>query len=98
MADGRVWAIRGVSDRTRDAVLEAAHGAGLNIGEWLDRVLAKAAAEVLHPRPPAATREDVAALLEAQPGRAIAANVKGQPHGQSNGRTTIRGDEPAHPL
>ncbi len=63
MANGRVWAIKGVSDRTRAAVLEAAHGAGLNVGEWLDQILAEAAAEALHPKPPAATREDVAELL-----------------------------------
>ncbi len=64
MATDRVWAIRGVSDRTRAAVLEAAHGAGLTIGEWLDPVLARAVEEARHPRPPGATREDVAELLQ----------------------------------
>ena len=63
MADGRVWAIRGVSDRTRDAVLEAAHAEGLNIGEWIEQVLARAAKEARHPRPPAATPEDVAGVV-----------------------------------
>ncbi len=63
MADGRTWAIRGVSDRTRDAALEAAYAEGLNVGEWIDQVLARAAEEARHPRPPAATPEDVADLL-----------------------------------
>jgi hypothetical protein len=65
MANGRVWAIRGVRDRTRDAALEVAHAADLTIGEWIDQVLARAAAEARHPRPPAATREEVAELLAA---------------------------------
>ncbi len=51
MANGRIWAIKGISDRTRDAALEAGHGAGLNVGKWLDQVLATAAAEALHPKP-----------------------------------------------
>ncbi len=45
MTNGRAWMIKGVSDETRDATLEAAHAAGLNVGEWIDRVLARAAAE-----------------------------------------------------
>ncbi len=65
MADGRVWAIRGVSDRTRDAALEVAHAADLTVGEWVDRVLAGAVAEARQPKPPAATREEVAELLAA---------------------------------
>ena len=68
MANGRAWMIKGVSDETRDAAREAAHAAGLNIGEWIDRVLARAAAEARHPKPPAATREEVAALLAARLG------------------------------
>ena len=66
MASGRVWAIKGVSDRTRDAVVEIAHDAGLTIGEWVDQALARAAEEARHPRPPAASREDVAELLDAR--------------------------------
>ncbi len=66
MADGRVWAIKGVGDRTREAALEAAHAAGLNVGAWIDRVLARAAAEARCPKPPPATREDVAELLDAR--------------------------------
>ena len=66
MAEGRVWAIRGVSDRTREAVLETAHDAGLTIGAWLDRVLARAVEEARHPEPPAATREEVAEVVRAQ--------------------------------
>ena len=51
----RTWAIKGVSDRTRAAALEAAHGAGLTVGAWVEQVLARAAEEARHPRPPAAT-------------------------------------------
>ena len=36
-----------MSDRTRDAVYDAAQAAGLTIGEWIDRALAKAAEEAL---------------------------------------------------
>ena len=68
MANGRAWMIKGVSDETRDDALEAAHAAGLNVGEWIDRVLARAAAEARQPQPPAATREEVAALLDARLG------------------------------
>jgi hypothetical protein len=63
MVSGRTWAIKGVSDRTRDAVLEAAHAEGLMVGEWVDRALAKAAEEARHPQPPAASREDVAEVV-----------------------------------
>ena len=62
MAD-RVWTIRGVSDRTREAVVETAHDAGLTIGAWLDRVLAGAVEEARHPKPPPATRADVAEVV-----------------------------------
>ena len=65
-ATERTWTIKGVSDRTRAATLEAAHACGLNVGEWADQALARAAEEVRHPRPPAATREEVAALLDAR--------------------------------
>jgi hypothetical protein len=50
----RTWAIKGISDRTRAAALEAAHEAGLTVGAWLEQVLARAAKEVRHPKPPAA--------------------------------------------
>jgi hypothetical protein len=60
----RTWTIKGVSDRTREAVLEAAHAAGLTVGEWADQALARAAEEAHHPKPPAATREEVAGLLD----------------------------------
>jgi hypothetical protein len=70
MPDGRSWTIRGVSDRTRAAVLEAAQAADLTI--WVDRALAKAAEEARHPRPPAATREDVAEVVRAALGAELA--------------------------
>jgi adenine-specific DNA glycosylase len=58
----RTWAIKGVSDRTRAAALEAAHEAGLTVGEWVERVLARAAKEARHPRP-AEIGTDVTELL-----------------------------------
>ena len=63
-ATERTWAIKGLSDRTRAAVLEAAHAAGLTVGAWLDQALARAAEEARHPNPPAASREEVAGLLD----------------------------------
>jgi hypothetical protein len=60
----RTWAIKGVSDRTRAAALEAAHEAGLTVGAWLEQVLAGAAEEARNPKPAAATREEVAGLLD----------------------------------
>jgi hypothetical protein len=60
VAGDRTWALKGVRDGTRDAVRETAHEAGLAVGDWVDRALAKAVAEARHPRPPAATREEVA--------------------------------------
>jgi hypothetical protein len=64
MTDGsRVWAVKGVSDHTRDAAREAAQAAGLAIGDWIDRALAKAAEEARHPKPPAATRAEVAKVV-----------------------------------
>ena len=39
---------------------------GFTVGEWVDRALAKAAEEALHPSPPAATREDVAEVVREQ--------------------------------
>ena len=49
----RTWAIKEVSDRTRQAVLEAASAAGLTVGEWVEQALARAAEEARNPRPPA---------------------------------------------
>ena len=46
-------AIKGVSDRTRQAVLEAASAAGLTVGEWVEQALARAAEGARNPRPPA---------------------------------------------
>ncbi len=63
-ATERTWTIKGVSERTRAATLEAAHEAQLTVGEWIDQVLAKAAQEARHPTPPAPTREEVASLLD----------------------------------
>jgi hypothetical protein len=62
-ATERTWTIKGVSDRTRAAALEAAHEAQLTVGEWVEQVLARAAKEVRHPRPPAATQEEVAGVV-----------------------------------
>ena len=59
----RTWALKGVSDRTREATLDAAVAAGLTVGEWVDRALARAAEEARHPRPPAASREEVAEVV-----------------------------------
>ena len=66
MATARTWTIKGVSDRTRDAVYDAAEAAGLTIGEWIDQALAQAAEDALHPKPAAATREDVAEVVREQ--------------------------------
>ena len=66
VATVRTWTIKGVSDRTRDAVYEATRAEGLAVGEWVDRALAKAAEEALHPKPAAATREDVAEVVREQ--------------------------------
>ncbi len=66
MATARTWTIKGVSDRTRDAVYEATRAEGLAVGEWVDRALARAAEETLHPKPPAATRDDVAEVVREQ--------------------------------
>jgi hypothetical protein len=65
-ATERTWTIKGVSDRTREAVLEAAHAAGLTVGEWVDQALTRAAEEARHPKPLAATREEVSGLLDAR--------------------------------
>ena len=46
MVTARAWTIKGVSDRTRDAVYEVTRATGLTVGEWVDRALAKAAEEV----------------------------------------------------
>ncbi|HET6520603.1 MAG TPA: helix-turn-helix domain-containing protein [Geminicoccaceae bacterium] len=66
MATARTWTIKGVSGRTRDAVLDAALAAGLSVGEWVERALARAAEEARNPRPPAASRGDVAELIDAR--------------------------------
>jgi hypothetical protein len=60
----RTWAIKGASDRTREAALKAAAAAGLTIGEWVDQALTRAAEEARNPRPPAASREEVAEIIE----------------------------------
>jgi hypothetical protein len=57
----RTWTIKGVSDRTRAAALEAAHEAGLTVGAWIEQVLARAAKEVRHPKP--AEGADVTELI-----------------------------------
>jgi hypothetical protein len=62
-AAGTSWTLKGVQEPTRDAVREAAAEAGMLIGDWVDQALAKAAREALHPSPPVATRDDVAAIL-----------------------------------
>lgn len=62
--DGRVsWTIKGVHEATREVVREASAEAEMVIGEWVDRALAQAAHEALHPSPPPATKDDVAAIL-----------------------------------
>lgn len=61
---GTTWTIKGVHEKTRDAVREAAAEAEMLIGDWVDQALANAAHESLHPSPPPATKEDVAAILE----------------------------------
>ena len=80
-SSSRAWTIRGVTDRTRDAVLDAALAADLTVGAWVDRALAKAAEEARHPKPPAATRAEVAELLETRlrPLEAALAQLAGQP-------------------
>ncbi len=45
MAGDRTWALKGVRDATRGAARETAHEAGLPIGEWVDRALARAMAK-----------------------------------------------------
>ena len=111
MATARTWTIKGVSDRTRDAVYEACQAEGLTVGEWIDWALAKAAEEALHPKPPAATREDVAevvreqlapilARLEALGGKAgqaakVRAPIKRADVGPA--RAAVRGEVPGRP-
>lgn len=63
-SSSRTWTIKGVSDRTREAVLDTALAAGQTVGEWVDRTLAKAAEEARSPRPPAASRADVAEVVQ----------------------------------
>jgi hypothetical protein len=43
----RGWAISGVGDRTREAVVVAADAAGMPVGAWVDKALTKALAEGL---------------------------------------------------
>ena len=64
MATERRRTIEGEADRARDADAEAAQAAGRLIGEWIRQVLARAAAETWHPRPPTTVREEVAELLD----------------------------------
>ena len=63
MTTGRTWTIKGVSDRTRDAAHEAAQAEGLTVGDWVNKALARAAEETLHPRPPTVSRADVAEVV-----------------------------------
>ena len=72
MAGDRTWAIKGVSDGTRDAARETAHEGGIPIGAWVDRTLAKAVEEARRPRPPAATRADVAEAVRETLGEQLA--------------------------
>lgn len=61
---GTTWTIKGVHEKTKDAVRQAAADAEMLIGDWVDQALASAAREAREPSPPAATKEDVAAILE----------------------------------
>ena len=109
MPGDRTWTIKGVSDRTRDAVYEATRAEGLTIGAWIDRALAKAAAEALRPQPPAATREEVAGLIDVRLGpigealgriadrlAALENKVDRRP-GPTPARTGTRGQHPRGP-
>lgn len=58
------WTIKGVRETTREAVRQAAAGADMVIGEWVDRALDQAAREALHPTAPPATKEDIGAIRE----------------------------------
>lgn len=62
-AAGTSWTVKGVQEATREAVRDAAAQAGMLLGEWVDYALRDAARAALHPAPPPATREDVAALM-----------------------------------
>ena len=72
VAGDRTWALKGVRDETRDAARETAHEAGVAIGDWVDRALAWAVEEARHPRPPAATRADVAEAVREALGEQLA--------------------------
>jgi hypothetical protein len=72
VAGDRTWALKGVRDETREAARETAHEAGLAIGDWVDRALAWAVEEARHPRPPAATRADVAEAVREALGEQLA--------------------------
>jgi len=61
---GTSWTIKGVRESTRDAVREAAAEADMLIGDWVDQALERAAREAMAPSPPAASKADVAAVLE----------------------------------
>ncbi len=109
MPSDRTWTIKGVSDRTRDAVYEATRAEGLTVGAWIDRALARAAEEALHPRLPAATRAEVAGLIDARLGpigqalgriaeRLAALEERvGQRTGPTPARTGTRGKHPRGP-
>ena len=100
-----------MSDRTRDAVYEAAQAAGLTIGEWIDKALAKAAEDALHPKPAAATREDVAEVvreqlvpifarldaLEGKAGQAAKARAPLKRADVGPARVAVRGEAPERP-
>jgi hypothetical protein len=72
VAGDRTWAIKGVRDETRDAARETAHGAGVAVGDWVDRALAWAVEEARNPRPPPATREDVTEAVREALGEQLA--------------------------
>ena len=63
-AAGSSWTIKGVREATREAVREAAAEAEMVIGDWVDRALGEAAEAALHPSPPPASKDDVAAILQ----------------------------------
>jgi DNA-binding NarL/FixJ family response regulator len=111
MVTARTWTIKGVSDGTRDAVYDTAQATGLTIGEWIDRALAQAAEEALHPKPPAATREDVAEVvreqlapiltrleaLEGKTGQAAKARAPIKRADVGPARAVVRGEAPERP-
>ena len=84
---------------------------GLTLGEWIDKALAKAAEEALHPKSPAATRDDVAAVvreqlapilarleaLEGKAGQAAKARAPIKRADVGPARAAVRGEAPGRP-